>query len=237
MPLLKFTEYWPVFKIFKNILLHYTPLLAQPKNYFYFSGINKINMRKLVSIPVLMLALLVSIIASAQTKSSKTPKKQTASEVALPSPPMMETEEATKIDVAPVAAFDSSLAPNDELTREIKRMLKLSDAVNMGLSTAESIIKQQKQGNENEELEAFYKAFLKEIKSPRVYTLFENIFVKIYRKHFTLEEAKELSKFYSTPLGKKTIQLTPLTMQESQAECGKLGQMLAMEIYQQMEDK
>ena len=81
----------------------------------------------------------------------------------------------------------------------------------------------------------FFDEFLKEIKSPRVYTLFENIFVKIYRKHFTLEEAKQLSQLYSAPLGKKTIRVTPLTMQESQVECGKLGHMLAMEIYSQME--
>jgi uncharacterized protein len=178
-----------------------------------------------------MLALLVSLSATAQTKSSKSPKKQTASEL----PPPVEELVETKIDEAPHANFDSSLAPNDELTREIKRMLQLSDAVNMGLSTAEKLIQQQKETNSSEEMGVFFDEFLKEIKSPRVYTLFENIFVKIYRKHFTLEEAKELSRFYSTPLGKKTIQVTPLTMQESQAECSKLGQMLALEIYQQMQ--
>lgn len=190
-------------------------------------------MQKLFTVSALMLALVLSSYVQAQTKSSKPAKSETV----VATPPDVEQLKATKIDAEPVAQFDSSLAPNDELTREIKRMLKLSDAVNMGLLTAESMIQQQKAANDNEELNEFFTAFLKEIKSPRVYTLFENIFVKIYRKHFTLEEAKELSKFYSTPLGKKTIQLTPLTMQESQAECGKLGQMLAMEIYEKMEGK
>ena len=189
-------------------------------------------MRKLVSVSVLMLALLVSLTTTAQTKAPKA-KKQTAT--VEEAPPDIEQLKATKIDPIEEVQFDSTMAPNDELTREIKHMLQLSDAVNMGLSTAEKLIQQQKQSNSSEEMGHFFDEFLKEIKSPRVYTLFENIFVKIYRKHFTLEEAKELSKFYSTPVGKKSIRITPLTLQESQAECGKLGQMLAMEIYSQME--
>jgi hypothetical protein len=188
------------------------------------------NMQKIISLPVLLLALLLSVTATAQTKASKG-KKQAVAEA----PPAMEQLEDTKIDAVPAVQFDSSLAPNDELTREIKRMLQLSDAVKIGLSTAEKLIQQQKESNSSEEMGVFFDEFLKEIKSPRVYTLFENIFVKIYRKHFTLEEAKQLSQFYSTPVGKKSIQVTPLTLQESQVECGKLGQMLAMEIYSQME--
>lgn len=191
-------------------------------------------MQKIASVSLLLMGLWCASTIQAQTTKTKNAEKQTV--VVEERPPDVAQLEATKIDVLPAVQFDSSLAPNDELTREIKRMLQMSNAVNIGLSTAEKLIQQQKESNSSAEMDVFFDAFLKEIKSPRVYTLFENIFVKIYRKHFTLEEAKELSKFYSTPLGKKTIRVTPLTFQESQEECGKLGQLLAIEIYRQMQE-
>jgi len=39
--------------------------------------------------------------------------------------------------------------------------------------------------------------------------------IKIYKKYYTLEEIKELQKFYQTPVGKKTIKVLPSIMQES----------------------
>lgn len=188
-------------------------------------------MKKLLPLPVLLLALLLTVTVQAQTK--KAGSKRGAEEAA---PSKVEVVEATKIDALPSVQFDSSLAPNDELTRELKKMLQLTDAVNIGLANAENMLLQQQKASGNEEMNAFFTVFLKELKSPRVYSLFENIFVKIYRKHYTLAEAKQLNQFYATPLGKKTIQVTPATLMESQEQCGKLGQMLAMEVFQQMQD-
>ena len=178
------------------------------------------------------MALLLTVTVQAQTQRVGS-KKQSTGDVA---PPEVEALKATKIDALPSVQFDSSMAPNDELTRELKKMLQLTDAVNIGLSTAENMLLQQKKAAENNEMNTFFTAFLKELKSPRVYSLFENIFVKIYRKHYTLAEVKQLNQFYATPLGKKTIQVTPATLMESQEQCGKLGQMLAMEVFQQMQD-
>lgn len=45
--------------------------------------------------------------------------------------------------------------------------------------------------------------------------LVTNVYLPIYRKHFSEQEIKELTSFYSSPLGKKTATLTPSMMQES----------------------
>ena len=190
-------------------------------------------MKKLLPLPLLLFALFLTAAVQAQTKKVGTKNQNT---VEVPPPPQEDRTGATKIDALPTIEFDSTAAPNDELTRELKKMLQLTDAVNLGLSTAENMLQQQKRAADNDEMNQFFTVFLKELKSPRVYSLFENIFVKIYRKHYTLAEVKQLNQFYATPLGKKTIQVTPATSVESQEQCGKLGQMLAMEVFQQMQE-
>lgn len=45
--------------------------------------------------------------------------------------------------------------------------------------------------------------------------LVENVYVPVYRKHFTLDEIKEITIFYKGELGQKFVSLTPTIMQES----------------------
>ncbi len=201
-------------------------------------------MRKLLFLPLLSGALLLHLNGYAQKSASKAHapvKKSTTVQPAKSKaavqgemPPEVEVLEATKIDALPVFAFDSTVAPDDALTQEIKWMLDNSKAVDVGIATAENLLQQQKAANTDAKMDEFYTRFLKEMKSERFRGLFENIFVKIYRDHYNLQEIKELNEFYKTPAGKKMIQVMPLITQQSQTEGGKLGQVMAMQIYQQM---
>ncbi len=41
------------------------------------------------------------------------------------------------------------------------------------------------------------------------------LIIGLYHKHFSADEIKEMIRFYSTPLGKKTIEVMPMLMTES----------------------
>ncbi len=57
--------------------------------------------------------------------------------------------------------------------------------------------------------------------------------VPVYSKYMTLEDLKELIKFYETPVGKKFAKNTPLIMQESM----QIGQQWGMKVGQDFEKK
>lgn len=57
--------------------------------------------------------------------------------------------------------------------------------------------------------------------------------VPVYEKYMTLEDLKELIKFYESPVGKKYAKSTPLIMQESM----QVGQQWGMKIGQSFIEK
>lgn len=59
---------------------------------------------------------------------------------------------------------------------------------------------------------------------------FKEAIIPIYHKHFSASEIKEIIQFYSTDLGKKTIRLMPVLMQESMLAGQRWGQSLGPEI-------
>ena len=59
---------------------------------------------------------------------------------------------------------------------------------------------------------------------------FKETVIPIYDKYFTGEEIKEMIRFYSTDLGKKTIKVMPALVGESMAAGRKWGEALGPEI-------
>lgn len=59
---------------------------------------------------------------------------------------------------------------------------------------------------------------------------FKEAIIPIYHKHFSGSEIKEIIQFYSTDLGKKTVRLMPVLMQESMLAGQRWGQSLGPEI-------
>jgi len=48
--------------------------------------------------------------------------------------------------------------------------------------------------------------------------------IPIYAKYYTKEEIAALTEFYKTPLGKKTVSVTPQTMSDMQVAARKIGE-------------
>lgn len=59
---------------------------------------------------------------------------------------------------------------------------------------------------------------------------FEEVVVRIYDRHFTLEELREINRFYASKIGRKVVGELPSVMQESVAAGQKWGQSLGPEI-------
>jgi hypothetical protein len=203
-------------------------------------------MRKIAKL--LLLSLLFFCLSATLYAQKKTPagKAQTKT-VTKPPPPPVETQdlppeveklEEALIDTAALnnmsIAFDSTAAPDDELTREIKRMLTVTEVVKTGLSIAEQHITAQQSANTDAVSQEFIGRFLKALKTGRVYNLFENMFVKMYRGHFSVDEIRKLTEFYQTSLGKKTLDILPQLMQQGQEAGENLGRFLGIEILKEM---
>lgn len=58
-------------------------------------------------------------------------------------------------------------------------------------------------------------------------------YVPIYQKYLTLDELKQITAFYQTPIGKKLAQSSPAIMIEG----AQLGQKLGMEMFKEIEEE
>ncbi len=184
--------------------------------------------------PVLLLGLMLAMQPLMAQKTKKAAAPKVITEAAIETSPEIERLEETKID--PVPVFDSTEAPNDALTAALKRMLHQTGAMEAALRSMDLIMEQQESANADPNTRAFFKRFKEEYRTDRVKRLMGNLMVKVYRKHYTLEEVNQLIVFYNTPLGKKTLQVLPQVMQESQAEGAKLGAVIAEEVIRQMKN-
>src|SRR5262245_62299583 len=87
-----------------------------------------------------------------------------------------------------------------ELDTEIRRLLDLTGAANLGLSVTKSLLDSLKTSSPGVP-EEFWKEFEKEIKPQEMVELV----VPIYAKHLTLEEIRAANAYYSTPLGQSLV--------------------------------
>lgn len=63
------------------------------------------------------------------------------------------------------------------------------------------------------------------------------LLVPIYKKHLTIDDVKELIKFYETPIGKKFATKTPLIMQGSMEVGQQWGMKIGEELAKKMKQK
>ncbi|MDR2209268.1 MAG: DUF2059 domain-containing protein [Azoarcus sp.] len=61
--------------------------------------------------------------------------------------------------------------------------------------------------------------------------------IPLYHKYFTAAEVKEMIRFYSTDLGKKTIRLMPALMQEAMVVGQQWGKSFAPQLNQRIMEK
>ena len=175
-----------------------------------------------------------------QSDTTKTKKTTTKKQPA--PPPKKLPDQDTKIDVisgdSAVSYYkepilDTIPPPQDDLTKELKKMLETTGALNLGVQFAKGLQELQASGQDILPRE-FYERLYDEIANGNGRRWFENAIIKIYRKHVTVEDVKELNAFYSTPAGKKYISLLPVLLEESKEVGTSIGRYLGMKIYEQL---
>jgi hypothetical protein len=174
----------------------------------------------------------------AQTKPATT-KKPAASKPAAkkeeqtPLPPAkgeVEPAPANTPALPPLPDIDTTAAPNDDLTKEIKKLLGITSSMSTAVVIMKATIESQRQNPSVQLPEEFYTRFIGSIDNGRVGGMLENAIIKIYRQKFNREEIQEVIKFYETPIGKKMAAESASLADNSRIEGEKIGQYVALKI-------
>jgi len=129
---------------------------------------------------------------------------------------------------------DTSAAPNDELTIEIRKMMNQTKGIEMGVQQGLMAMEEMKKSPASELPEEFYEKFRAELTSDSFKRILENYLINIYRKYLTVEDVKAITAFYETEAGKKAIEVMPKIMSESIQGGSMLGQMTGIKIFEQL---
>lgn len=180
-----------------------------------------------------------SVIAVGQTKNQtgKTVKKQTSKRSATRSEEMAPLMERSEIETAPeyslpvpVINFDTVAVVNDEATMEARKLMLEMRFVENYMSTARQTLNQVTETMPEEIATKFRARFMEELSRPQVIGWFENLYLKMYRTHFSAQEIRELIEFYKTPLGKKFIALSSTITSSMFSEGAKIGEYIGMKV-------
>ena len=126
-------------------------------------------------------------------------------------------------------AQDSAAAMDPKKEAAIRNMFEVTGMIKIMQETISSMVAQMRpvmmtslpQGEYREKLvDLFFEKFKTKLDLNRLLELA----VPIYAKYYTTEEIAQLTEFYKTPIGKKSLAVTPKTMSEMQAAGGKMGE-------------
>ncbi|MBK8517541.1 MAG: DUF2059 domain-containing protein [Saprospiraceae bacterium] len=134
-----------------------------------------------------------------------------------------------------IMTFVSIGQTHDDYKETLQKMLKISgseESYHAAINQMFTMFKQQYSAV-NEET---WTSFEAEFKNTSINDLLELI-VPVYQKHMTIEDLKELIKFYETPVGKKFALKTPLIVQESMQVGQQWGMKIGQDFAKKMKDK
>ena len=134
-----------------------------------------------------------------------------------------------------IAVSIVSLAANaqDKYAIELSKMLELNGTK----ETFQGVIDQMISLYQNQESDVPAEYWDKVKKS--MSSSYDELVVKlvpVYKKHLTLEDLKGINDFYSTPVGKKLSEKTPLISQESMEIGQRWGMEIGSKIAQEMQN-
>lgn len=135
--------------------------------------------------------------------------------------------------VSAIALFsqdNETVTPEKE--QEVIKLMELTGSISMGVDVVEEII-------------GTYKSFFthvpddvfEEIKYQIDATEFMDIMVEIYSQHFTLEELREINKFYESPIGRKMTITQEIIMIQADQKGAKWGQKISDKIIEVLTEK
>jgi hypothetical protein len=144
-------------------------------------------------------------------------------------PEGVKEESAVSPALPPLPEIDTVPPPNDELTRQIKKLLEVTNGIIASKTIMTGMLGTQRKNNTTLPDE-FYVKMLEAIENGQVTGFIENAVVKIYRKKFTVEEINEVIKFYDSPVGKKMAAESAPIADAARIEGEKVGQYVAIKI-------
>ena len=114
---------------------------------------------------------------------------------------------------------DTSDAPDDKITREIRTLRSLRGGFNINEAIDFKIAEERQKGEtsaaELDKIAAFFKTG-----SGKKWL--DNALIWIYRRHFTYKELKQLVKFYKTDAGQKMAATFPVVMLQALSAAAQL---------------
>ncbi len=115
---------------------------------------------------------------------------------------------------------------------EIRRLIELTGAANVSADTLRQIIAPLKAGFPQVPQE-FWDTFEKEVRSDELIDLV----IPIYDKYYTRDEIHDLTSFYQSPVGQKTIKVLPKLSAEAIDAGQEWGRMVADRAMRKLKDK
>jgi hypothetical protein len=122
---------------------------------------------------------------------------------------------------------------NKEYSNALKKMFELSGSEESYKMVIKQVIYMQKSKNP---YDTDWTEIEKELLKTSMSDLVEML-VPVYQKYMTIDDIKEMTKFYQTPVGQKYAKNTPLIMQESMQVGQKWGQKLGKDIEEKLKEK
>jgi uncharacterized protein len=142
-----------------------------------------------------------------------------------------------------ILSMQSAFAAEEKLTvnktEDIKKLLEVTGALAIGRQMSDFFIqnyeKNIKQARPDIPAEMFdvMREEVDAVMDEAMPTYIEMI-VPLYHKYFTHQDVKEMLKFYSTPLGQKTIRVLPALMQDSMSLGQRWGEAMGPIVEQRI---
>ena len=133
---------------------------------------------------------------------------------------------------APAVNDPAATAEQTAKRAEIRKLIELTGAANVSADALRQIIAPLKAGFPQVPQE-FWDNFAKEVRSDELIDLV----IPIYDKYYTRDEIHDLTVFYQSPVGQKTIKVLPKLSAEAIDAGQAWGQMIADRAMRKLKDK
>jgi hypothetical protein len=131
------------------------------------------------------------------------------------------------------SAKPQSADPQQQIKRtEIRQLIQLTGAAKIAGAVMKQMIEPLKAANPQVPAE-FWDEFMRQVDPEELIDLI----VPIYDKYYTLEEIRELVRFYQSPAGQKTIKVLPQLSAESIHAGQQWGQEIGERVMRKMKEK
>jgi len=134
----------------------------------------------------------------------------------------------------PAGSADTPAAASDQDTKraEIRKLIQLTGAANVSADALRQVIAPIRAGYPQVPDE-FWDTFMKEVDPAELIELV----VPIYDRYYTRDDIRELTRFYQSPVGQKTIKVLPKLSAEAISAGQEWGRAVADRAMRKLKDK